>query len=175
MSKRRNLRKTGVLAGVAALAGLAFAGVAQAMPGDHPDYDQYCKADQLDVTITQLDHAMGKTGADVVFTAKPGQSCLLTGAPGLTFKDSAGKPLDIAARTAPTQDQPVRVDQGHQASAAFSYRTVDMNTGQPLTGPTPATVEVALPGPTNAYTVDVPWASHTQVPGPVDVTAVAAR
>ncbi len=50
-----------------------------------------------------------------------------------------------------------------------------MNTGQPLHGPAPASVEVALPAPAGAYTVDLPWDSHAEVPSPVSVTPVISR
>ncbi|GAA2786030.1 DUF4232 domain-containing protein [Saccharopolyspora taberi] len=175
MSKRRNLRGAGVLAGAAVLAGLAFGGAAQAMPGDHPDFERYCTPEQVDVAISPLDHAMGKTGGDVSFTAKPGQSCLLNGSPVLTFRDAAGQPLGIGNNTPGGPTEPIEVSEGRPGVATFSFRTVDMNTGEVLHGPTPASVEVALPAPVGAYTVELPWDSKAEVPGPVDVTPVISR
>lgn len=158
-------------AGATALGGLVVAGTAQAMPDDHPDFDRYCKPQQVDVTIGPLTHATMHEGADVRFTAKPGQSCLLGGAPSLSFLDARGEPLDITAEYPPGQAPVHTVDAQHPVAAAFSYQKTDPNTGSELPGPTPAAVDIAFPAPLGAYTVTVPWNGAT-VPGPVSVTAV---
>ncbi|MBQ6644275.1 MAG: DUF4232 domain-containing protein, partial [Saccharopolyspora sp.] len=99
-NKRSSTGRIAAIAGSAVLAGLLLGGTAQAMPDDHPGYDRYCTADQVDVGITPLDHSTMQAGADVQFTAKPGQSCQLGGAPGLTFLDGQGKPLGISTERA---------------------------------------------------------------------------
>ena len=175
MSKRQNLRKVGVVAGAAALAGLTVGGIAQAMPSDHPDFDRYCTTDQVDVALSPLDHGMGKAGGEITFTAKPGQSCKLNGAPVLTFKDAAGQPLEIGNDIPGGQTQPIQVDAQHPGTSSFSFRVMDMNTGDQLHGPTPASVEVSLPAPVGAYSVDLPWDAQAEVPSPVNVTPVVSR
>ena len=178
MGKHTSFRKMGIAAaavGAAVLASASMTGAAQAMPSNHPNFDQYCTSDQVHVTTTRLDSGMGKSGTQLVFTARPGQSCLLGGTPGVTFTDSAGNALDIP--TQPTSDQrtPVRVSQGHSATASLSFQRVNMNTGRQLSGPTPASMKVALPAPMKVYTVDVPWFDGVDVPGTVHVTPVTTR
>lgn len=162
-------------AGVALLASVTTAGVAGAMPGDHPDYDKYCTPGQVDVSLSQLDSAMGKSGGDVQFRAKPGMSCLLGGAPVLSFRDVAGHPLHIPGQYPTDRGAPVVVDDQHGATASFSFPRVDGRSGEQLHGPVPSSVNVALPVPGNATTVDLPWQQHVEVPGPVDVTPVLTR
>lgn len=170
-NKRSSTRRIAAIAGSAVLAGLALGGTAQAMPDDHPGYDRYCTADQVDVGITPLDHGMMQAGADVQFTAKPGQSCQLGGAPGLTFLDGQGKPLGVSTERAGGDAADHVVDGQHPVNASFHYQVTDPNTGDALPGPTPASVEVAFPGPVAPYTVNVPW-NGTAVPGPVSITNV---
>ncbi|MBA8827671.1 hypothetical protein FHX42_005076 [Saccharopolyspora lacisalsi] len=178
MGKRTSFRKMGTAAaavGAAVLVSASTAGAAQAMPSDHPNFDRYCTSDQVHVTTTRLDSGMGKSGTQLVFTARPGQSCLLGGAPGVTFTDPAGHALDIPTRPTSDQRTPVRVDQEHSATASLSFQRVNMNTGRQLSGPTPASMAVTLPAPMKVYTVTVPWISGVEVPSTVHVTPVSAR
>lgn len=174
-SFRRKLGTAAATVGAAALVSVSLTGAAQAMPSDHPNFDRYCTSDQVHVTTTRLDSAMGKSGTQLIFTAEPGQSCLLGGAPAVTFTDATGHALDVPTRPTSDQRTPVRVDQEHSAATSISFPRVDMNTGQQLHGPVPASMEVALPAPMKVYTVDVPWTSGAEVPGTVHITPVAAR
>ncbi|MFR9730528.1 DUF4232 domain-containing protein [Saccharopolyspora sp. MS10] len=159
-------------AGSALLAGIALAGSAQAMPSDHPDFDQRCTPDQVEVTIGPLDHAMMHEGGDVRFTAKPGQSCLLGGSPTMSFLDSRGQPLDIPGEHPRGDAETHRIDESHPASASFRYQVTDPNTGDSIPGATPSAVEIAFPGISGVYSVTVPWNGAT-VPGPVSISNVA--
>ncbi|MCA1189855.1 MULTISPECIES: DUF4232 domain-containing protein [unclassified Saccharopolyspora] len=164
--------KTAAIAGSALLAGIALAGTAQAMPHDHPDYDEYCTPEQVDVTVGPLNHAMMHEGADVRFTAKPGESCLLGGAPGLNFLDVQGDSAQIPTRYPEGTPEVHRVDEAHPVSAAFSYQVTDPNTGNSIPGSVPGALEISFPGPVSPYSVTVPWNGAT-VPGPVTVTDLA--
>lgn len=171
MHTKKRAGRIASIAGTVAIALLDLAGIAQAMPDDHPDFDAYCTPAQVQVSITPLSHAMMHEGADVRFDAKPGESCLLSGAPGVTFLDGQGEPLGISAEY-PRGQAPVHtLDVQHPVSAAFSYQVTDPNTGHSLPGPTPTSIEVAFPAPLGAYTVTVPWNGAT-VPGPVSVNNV---
>lgn len=171
MSSMFNIKrdKVAAVAGSALLAVIGFAGSAQAMPGDHPNYDEYCTPDQVDVTISPLDHAMMHEGADVRFTAKPGASCLLGGAPGLNFLDAQGNSAQIPTTRPSGESEEFRVDENHPVSAAFSYQVTDPNTGNSIPGATPGAVDISFPGPVAPYTVTLPWNGAT-VPGPVNIT-----
>lgn len=162
-------------AGAVAVAGLSATGVAGAMPGDHPGYDQYCTPGQVDVSLSPPDSAMGKSGGEVRFRAKPGTTCLLGGAPVLTFRDASGQRLDIPGQYPTDRGEQVVVDDQHQAVSSYSFPRVDGRTGDQLRGPVPESVTVALPVPGNGTTVQLPWENHVEVPGPVDVNPVLSR
>ncbi len=171
------LRKSAVVvttAGATALAGLSGAGIAQARPDDQSGTDRYCTAEQLNVSMTRLDHAMGKTGGRLMFTVEQGQSCLLSGAPALGFVDDDGDPLRVSARAATREDAAVRVTEEQSAVASFSFPRVDMATGKQLHGPVPSAVEVTVPAPAESSTVLIPWSSGAEVSGPVHVTPVTS-
>ncbi|MBA8825014.1 hypothetical protein FHX42_002361 [Saccharopolyspora lacisalsi] len=173
----KTLRKSAVIvttAGATVLAGLSGAGIAQARPDDHSGVDRYCTAEQLNVSMTELDHAMGKTGGRLVFTAERGESCLLSGAPALGFVDDDGDPLPVSARAAAREGVTVRVTEEQSAVASFSFPRVDMTTGKQLHGPVPSAVEVSVPAPAESSAVLVPWSSGAEVSGPVHVTPVTS-
>ncbi|MEU6132481.1 DUF4232 domain-containing protein [Saccharopolyspora sp. NPDC047091] len=161
--------KIAAILGSALFAGVAVAGTAQAMPHDHPNYDEYCTPEQVDVTIGPLDHAMMHEGGDVRFSAKPGQSCLLGGAPGLNFLDVQGDSAQIPTRYPSGEAEVHRVDEDHPVSAGFSYLVTDPNTGNSIPGSVPGALEISFPGPVSPYSVTLPWNGAT-VPGPVSVT-----
>ncbi|MBB5072652.1 hypothetical protein BJ969_005740 [Saccharopolyspora gloriosae] len=168
---RTQRAKIAAIAGSALLAAVSFAGTAQAMPSDHPNYDEYCTPEQVDVTIGPLDHAMMHEGGDVRFTAKPGASCLLGGAPGLEFLDVQGNSAHIPTTRPSGGAEDVRIDEDHPATAAFSYPVTDPNTGNSIPGATPGGVEISFPGPVAPYAVTLPWNGAT-VPGPVTITNI---
>jgi hypothetical protein len=137
-----------------------------------PDGTAYCKPDQIDTALSPLDSHMGRTSGEVQFRAKPGNSCLLLGAPVLLFQDASGQLLPIAAEYPKDQTAPARVDATRAASATFSFERIDERTGEPRRGPIPDRVAVARPIPGESTTVDRPWDRRIEVPGPVEVGPV---
>lgn len=162
-------------AATATLAFLATTSSATAAPGDHPQHDQYCAPNQVDLSLSPPDSAMGKTSGEIVFRAKPGIQCLLEATPVLTFQDATGHTLPIPVQYTIGRGGPVVVDDRHPAATAYTYSRMDERTGDPLHGPVPTFITVTMPGPSNTATVQLPWTSHMDIPTPVDVNPVLSR
>ncbi|WHT22220.1 DUF4232 domain-containing protein [Crossiella sp. CA-258035] len=153
-----NILRRGLAAGAAlavtAAVGLLGAGVALANPTDQP-----CRAGQLDTTLVAGSPGAGQRYASLQFTAKPGNSCKLTGPLPVTLNGAPSVTVvpDTGAAT------PVYLTSGKPAHVLLHWTGI----GAPEQQQTPASVTVGFPAERPGSTT-LPWKQ-----GPVDAFAEA--
>jgi hypothetical protein len=140
--------RTGAVVAAVLVAGTAFAGSAQA------EQRQGCGAQQVDLTTWEGRAPVSDEKMFVIrFTAKPGVSCTLAGAPvGLRFYDAGGTPLDVEVTT-PGTAEPVTLD---EAGPKFVYIA---SPGKSSPGLPAVEATFDLPSDAADTAVRVPWPS----------------
>ncbi|MFI5610692.1 DUF4232 domain-containing protein [Amycolatopsis sp. NPDC051903] len=134
---RRAAAVTGLAGAAVAAVAFASAGTASAMPTDFR-----CTAGQVDTTIVAGDPGAGQRYANVVFTAKPGESCNLEGALPVAFTGADGVTVtaDPSAANAPL----VTISDGQQATMLLHWSGIE----GPEQQVQPTSVTITAPGVT---------------------------
>ncbi|MEU4666878.1 DUF4232 domain-containing protein [Amycolatopsis sp. NPDC023774] len=160
------------LAGAAA-ASVAFlgAGTASAMPTDFR-----CTAAQVDTSIVAGDPGAGQRYANVVFTAKPGESCNFQGALPVSFTGADGVTVTPEAGSS---DAPlVTIADGQQATMLLHWSGIEApeHQVQPSAVTITASGTTTPRGDTSDPQITLPWdqspldasaEAHTVTVGPV--------
>lgn len=150
-----------------AAAGVFVVGAAQAATA--APAPAACKADQVTVTVGQVDGGAGQRYADLEFTAK-GASCTLTGyISNARFIARDGSALPTAASGTPDTVAPTTLSAGHGASVALHWSGVPAD-DESLNQAPPAYLKFRIPGDSHDLTVRWPG-SPTYQHGQLDFGA----
>lgn len=147
--------------GIAATAAVLTAGTATAMPTDFR-----CTSSQVSTTLVAGDPGAGQRYAQVRFTAKPGETCNLTGALPVQLTGAPGVSVLQDDTNAPV----VTISDGHSATMLLHWSAIE----DPAHQVTPSSVTVTAPastdprGNTSDPAITLPWKQ-----GPIDSSAGA--